>query len=291
MAVINSPFESQYGFKGPGFSVDSLGNITANSIITVSSEVDTVEIVNFTLTEVAGAYSIAEVAGANPTITVSRSSSYKFGLTLPTLGFRIYSVFPTTLYNTGLTHSDGSTGVDAQGKTTGVATLNVSLTAPNTLYYGDSVGNVYGTINVVDPIGRFSTIDINSTINATDSVSGALTIAGGASVEKDLYIGGSLNIAGVGVSKLDSPTNLELNADNKIVLSINNVKLGELNSSGLAVTINNSTIDNTVIGSTTPAEASFTTATVEGLPTTDNGVSNKQYVDSTALALSIAFGL
>ena len=38
MAVINSPFESQYGFKGPGFSVDNLGNIVATSIITVTSE-------------------------------------------------------------------------------------------------------------------------------------------------------------------------------------------------------------------------------------------------------------
>ena len=33
MAVINSPLESQFGFKAPGFSVDALGNITATSLI------------------------------------------------------------------------------------------------------------------------------------------------------------------------------------------------------------------------------------------------------------------
>lgn len=291
MAVINSPFESQYGFKGPGFSVDSLGNIIATSIITSTAEDANSDIADFVITENNNAFAITGYAGTNPTITIARSKSYKFGLTVPNLGFTIYSALPDTKYNTGLVHSNASTGVDAQGKLTGTLTINVALTAPNTLYYGNAIGNVYGIINVVDPIGQFSTIDVNSTTNATSSTTGAVTIAGGASVEKDLYIGGALNVSGVGISKLSSSTNLELNAANKIILQVDDIKIGELNSSGLAVTINNSTIDNTVIGATTPAAAAFSAATVATLPTTDNAVSNKQYVDSTALSLAIAFGL
>lgn len=293
MAVINSPFESQYGFKGPGFSVDSLGNITATSIITNTVE-DTdggVSIVDFTVTEVDNTYRFAGIAGDNPAITIARASTYKFGLTVPLYGFTIYSALPSTKYNTGLVYQDGTTGVDAQGKLTGTLSFNVSLNAPNTLYYGNTLGNVYGTINVVDPVGRFSSIDVNSTTNATSSITGAVTIAGGASVEKDLYIGGALNIAGVGISSLISSTNLELGATNKVILKIDSIKLGELNSTGLAVTINNSTIDNTVIGATAPSTAAFTSATVANLPTTDSSIANRQYVDSTSLSLAIAFGL
>ena len=32
MAVTQRPFESEFGFKSPGFTVDALGNITATSI-------------------------------------------------------------------------------------------------------------------------------------------------------------------------------------------------------------------------------------------------------------------
>ena len=293
MAVTNSPFESQYGFKGPGFSVDSLGNITATSIITSIADDDdgVVGLADFTVTELDNAYQITGALGSNPAITVARASSYKFSLTVPLLGFTIYSALPSTKYNTGLTYQDGTTGEDAQGKLTGTLTFNVSLNAPSVLYYGNALGNVYGTINVVDPVGQFSSIDVNSTTNATSSTTGAITIAGGASVEKDFYIGGALNIAGLGISSLSSSTNLELNATNKVILKIDSIKLGELNSTGLAVTINNSTIDNTVIGATAPSTASFTSATVANLPTTDSSIANRQYVDSTSLALAIAFGL
>lgn len=290
MPVTNSPFESQYGFKGPGFSVDAEGNITATSIIT--NEVDSdVAAVNFTVTETDNEFTFEEFESSNPEITISRSSSYKFGLTVPNLGLTIYSELPDTKYNTGLVHSDGSTGEDAQGKLEGVLTFNVPLNAPDILYYGNSLGNVYGVINVVDPQGRFGTVDVNSTTNATNSLSGAITVAGGVGIEKDLYVGGSLNVDGIGIPKLSSSTNLELNAGNKIILQVENITLGEINSQGLSITINNSTINNTAIGATSPSTAAFTAATVENLPTTGSGVSNKQYVDSTSLALSIAFGL
>jgi hypothetical protein len=290
MPVINSPFESQYGFKGPGFSVDAQGNITANSIITSNTEADT-DVVNFTVTESSNAFFIEGYEGSNPTITISRATSYKFGITLSNLGFNIYSALPNTKYNIGLVHSDASTGIDAQGKSAGVLTFNVAINAPDTLYYGNAIGNVFGIINVVDPEGRFSTIDVNSTTNATSSITGAITVAGGVGIEKDLHVGGSLNVSGTGIPRVSSGNNLELNAANKIVLQIEDINLGELNSEGLAVLINNSTINNTVIGATSPAAAAFTSATVANLPTVDNSVTNRQYVDSTALSLAIAFGL
>ena len=37
--------------------------------------------------------------------------------------------------------------------------------------------------------------------------------------------------------------------------------------------------------------AAFTSATVVNTPTVDSSITNKQYVDSTALSLAIAFGL
>lgn len=290
MAIINSPFESQYGFKAPGFSVDELGNITAKSIITADAD-DEVSITDFSVSESENTFLIAGYEGANPTITIARNKSYKFGLTLPTLGFTIYSALPSTKYNIGLVYSDGSSGADAQGKLSSTLTFNVSLGAPDVLYYGNSIGNVYGIINVVDPVGQFSTIEVNDTTNATSSTTGAITIAGGASVEKDFFVGGNLNVSGVGIPRLTSLTNLELNANNKIVLQIEDTKIGELNSSGLAVTINNSTIDNSTIGATTPSTAAFTSATVVNTPVEDTSISNKKYVDSTSLSLAIAFGL
>mgnify|MGYP001589421237 CR=1 FL=1 len=296
MPVLNTPFESVYGFKGPGFSVDSLGNIVANSIITagVADEEESSGFVSFTVTDVDNDFIFAEKGStANPTIEVARGEIYTFGLDVPDLAFQILegTEESSLQYSTGLTHSDGATAAAAQLKTTGALRWAISSNAPDTLYYADELRNNFGTINVVDPIGQFSSVDINATTNAFSSTTGVLTVAGGASIEKNLFIGGELVQDGTGIPRLSSLTNLELNAANKIILQIEDIKLGEINSSGIAATINNSTVDNTVIGGITPSTAAFTAATVANLPTTDSGVSNKQYTDSTALALSIAFGL
>ena len=290
MAVINAPFESQYGFKGPGFSVDELGNITATSIITNSAPVDN-EIVDYTISENANAFSFSGLSGDNPTLTLARSKSYKFKLVLPILGFKIYQADQTSLYNIGIAHSDGSTGASAQNKTDGTFSFSISNDAPDLLYYGDSVGTVFGVINIVDPIGVFSTIDINSTISSTSSLTGALTVAGGVGIEGDLYVGGSLNIDGIGITSISSPTNLQLEASNKIVIKVDGLSLGTVDTTGLTIPIVDSTINNTIIGASVPSTATFTSAAVTNLPTVDSSVTNKQYVDSTALSLAIAFGL
>jgi hypothetical protein len=139
MAVINSPFESQYGFKGPGFTVDANGNIVANSIVT-STVVDGADsaIVDFTVIDNNNDFFIAELGvSANPTITLARQSSYNFSLTVPDLKFQIVVAASASAdnYDTGLTHSSGSTGAAAQNKTDGTLRWSIPLNAPNILYY------------------------------------------------------------------------------------------------------------------------------------------------------------
>jgi len=53
------------------------------------------------------------------------------------------------------------------------------------------------------------------------------------------------------------------------------------------LTITGSTIDSTIIGANSPAAAYFTTAQVATLPSVDNDVANKAYVDSVAQGLDI----
>lgn len=289
MAVINSPFESQYGFKGPGFTVDEQGNITATSIVT--SVDNAVNSVDFTVSETGGQFTFLEVAGNNPTITLARSSVYRFLLDTPELKFKIFESDQETAYNTGLTHSDGSIGADAQSKESGILVFSVSTAAPSVLYYGDNTGSIFGTINIVNPAGSFSTVSINSATASTSSITGALTVAGGVGIDGDLFISGSLNVDGIGITSISSNTNLELEAANNIVIKIDGNILGIVAPTGSSIPVVDTSINNTIIGAITPAIAAFTSATVVNSPTVNASVTNKQYVDSTALSLAIAFGL
>ena len=289
MAVINSPFESQYGFKGPGFTVDEQGNITATSIVT--SVDNAVNSVDFTVSETGGQFTFLEVAGNNPTITLARSSVYRFLLDTPELKFKIFESDQETAYNTGLTHSDGSIGADAQSKESGILVFSVSTAAPSVLYYGDNTGSIFGTINIVNPAGSFSTVSINSATASTSSITGALTVAGGVGIDGDLFISGSLNVDGIGITSISSNTNLELEAANNIVIKIDSNILGIVAPTGSSIPVVDTSINNTIIGAITPAIAAFTSATVVNSPTVNASVTNKQYVDSTALSLAIAFGL
>lgn len=295
MAVINSPFESKYGFKGPGFSVDDAGNIIANSIITSTTPGDDTDtdFIDFNVTVDNNSFAIEGYTGGNPSITLARQQTYTFAIDAPILKFNILTgnAFDSPFYNIGLSHSDGTTGEDAQNKISGSLRFSVPLNAPNTLYYADEIRNNFGVINIVDPTGRFGTVDINSTVNSTSPTTGALTIAGGAGIEQDLFIGGSLNVGGTGITNLSSGNNLELEAVNEIILKVDGNKIGVVNENGFSTTIINSTINNTTIGNTTPSTAVFTEAQVQQSPASANSITNKTYVDSTALSLSIAFGL
>lgn len=289
-----SPFESGFGFRSPGFAVDSEGNLTAKSFNIAQSDAVS-GVFDFVVTDDQASFFIENRTGTNPAITLARGRTYTFRLDLTAFTFFIKRADGTTNQAAGLTHSSNDTGVDAQGKSDGVLSFTVPVDADDTLFYTNESGTATGTITVIDPVGLFSSLEITDSMNSTSTLDGALTVAGGVGIAKDLYIGGELNIAGVGIPRLSADTNLELNANNKIVLEIENVAIGEINSQGLSISINNSTItdstiDDTVIGGITPAQATFTSATVINEPVASNDVTKKSYVDTTSVAFAIALG-
>ena len=322
MAVTYDAFESKYGFRSPNFTVDTAGNIVANSISVAVSGGSTGAAVDFTVSEAfGGQYLIEGYIGANPSITLRRSVRSSFSLTVPNLKFYIYQSDLTTRYSTGLSHSITGQGEDAQGQTEGTLAFTVPLDAPDLLYYGNEDGSIYGTINIVDPDGKFGALEVTNTTNSTSETTGALTVLGGAGITKDLYVGGeitaeSISFNGVGVTSLTTQTNLELDAGNKIVFKVSGNQIGYIDDEGLEIplkninitnaTIEQSTINSTTVGLTTPAAGAFTSltatsavigtlettsASVTSSPSSQNSITNKQYVDTTVTALAIALGM
>jgi hypothetical protein len=292
MTVVSAPFKSKFGFQSTGFIVDDEGNISARSISLLEDEaVDPGLPADYAFLEVGGNFRNSQSLSNNPTITVFRTRTTTIDLGLTSLTFNIVTENKTTFYSTGLTHDTGTGGDLAQGKQTGRLSWTVPVSAPDTLYYANADGTIFGTIIVSNAPSAFSEVSITGNVQSSSSSTGALTVAGGVGIAGDLYIGGTLNIDGIGITTISSPTNLQLDAVNNIILKIEGTSLGVLSTNGLSVPLVDATINNTVIGGTSPAAAAFTTATVSELPTIDTGVSNKQYVDRTAVALAIAFGL
>jgi len=319
VAIEYRQFESDYGFKSPGFTVDNAGNVVVTSLSYIGGSSSSAT-GDYSVTETSGAFRLASddftvAATDNPSIAVTRGTSYSFTLTLSSITFNILDSDGTTLYNTGVTHtaSDNtiSNGVSAQGKQSGKIVFSVGASAPDTLYYGDADGTPKGTITVSDPIvtgtGSFSdlvvtgasslqTVDINSTTNSTGVGVGALIVDGGASVAKDVFIGGTLTASsfkanGVGVAEFKAGTNIVLDAGNKIDIIVADTKLGTIGTTGSSVPVVDTTINNTSIGATTPSTAAFTSGTVTADPSVNTSISNKKYVDTTATALAIALGI
>lgn len=296
MSVItNSPFDSKYGFKSPGFTVDASGNIIASSITLANENVDTTTPADFTITKSVNDF-VFSTLGTNPTITLTRARTYIFDLNLSDLTFGIYGENQTSLYSENLRHSDGTSGSAAQGKSSGRLVFTVPVSAPDTLYYGlFETGVIKGTFLIVDPEGTFSRVTINENILSTSPTTGSLVVAGGVGIGGDLYIDGNLNVGGTGIPNIISPTNLVIGANNKIDVQINSTLIGYVNNLGSTVpvhdtTVLDSSINNTVIGNVTPSTAAFTSATVD-VVNSPASVANKQYVDITATSLAIAFGL
>lgn len=304
MTIIRKPFTSQYGFGSPGFEVDAQGNIIATSIVAAGA-VGGSGASDYAVVDESGYFIINNGIEQTPEILLTRNTRYTFTLNLSEYTFSIYSNLIGTLYLENLTHTsvDGALtlGVAAQGKATGSLLLTVPASAPNILYYGDLAQGIIGTIIIDDATGLFGRLTVSSQTQSTSPDTGALKVLGGAGIQKNLFVGGyitadGIDIDGVGVANITSTTNLELDAANKIIIKNNNLFLGEINSTGLSIPINNSsisvsTINSTSIGEVTPSTAAFTSATVSQTPTATTGVANKYYVDKTATALAIAFGL
>lgn len=301
MSVIkNSPFESKYGFKSPNFIVDDQGNINATSITLGLSNNDT-DVADFFVTEnednTTFLFSNFEID--NPVITLQRNQTYIFNIDTPDLTFSFYEFDTNNFYTSGVTHSDGSRGIEAVEKISGSFIFRVPIDAPDNLTYrgkNDLDEFVLGQISIVDPDGVFGTLDITNDIDSNNTITGALTVAGGAGIDKNLHVGGSvfakdLSLNGVGIPIVGSTTNLELSANFKIIFKIEDNTIGFIDETGSTIPINNTTINNTVIGDIIPSTASFVSASVTEIPITNNNITNKGYVDQTALSLSIAFGL
>lgn len=293
--IINKPLSSEYGFKSNGFTVDEDGNIVATSITLATSDADITTPANFTITQDGNDLVFATI-GTNPDITLIRSQSFIIDLLLTSLNFTIYDSNQTTLFNTGLRHSDGTTGVNAQSKSTGRLVFAVPISAPTTLYYGSSTNSIIlGSISIIDPVGVFSSISISSTTNSTSTTTGALVVAGGIGVAGSLTVGDEITSPTISVDSISSADILVLDSQNKITVKHAGVTLGQIDASGSSVplvntTVDDSSINNTSIGNITPSTASFTSATVNTVIGTTS-VTNKTYVDSTATALAIAFGI
>ena len=284
--TVNTPLRADYGFKSPNFTVDADGNISASSL-TLSIGGEAGIAADYDFIESAGNFRFSGQVINQPSITVFRNSTTTFDLGFTTLTFNIFSeVSPTALYSTGIRHSDSTVAESAQNKNTGRLTWTVPLSAPDTLYYGSADGTVHGTIIVEDQTRNFSEVSITSGVQSSSPTTGALKVNGGLGVQLNANFGGTMSVASMITASggVTGDLNGSVYSDNSTLLvdSVNGRIVGP---------INNSTIDNTSIGATVPATAAFTTASISGAVAGLTAVPNKKYVDETATAFAIAFGI
>ena len=285
--TVNTPLRSDFGFKSPSFNVDLNGNITATTI-TLTTDGEAGLAADHSFVESAGNFRFSGQNNNQPGFTVFRNQTTTIDLSFTTLTFKIFSaVTPTTsVYSNGLRHSDASVGESAQNKSTGRLTWTIPLSAPDTLYYGNVDGTIYGVITVLDQARNFSTVGVTDTTQSTSISTGALKVSGGLGVVGNTNVGGTMSVANMitATGGVTGDLNGSVYSDNSTLLvdSVNGRIVGP---------INNSTIDNTSIGATTPSTAAFTTATLTGAVTGVTAVPNKKYVDETSTAFAIAFGI
>jgi len=292
-------FRSEFGFESPNFSVDENGNIVANSITTEETATGGTEpIVDFTVVDNTNFFAITEVAGTTPSIEMEKGRTYIFELSM-TADNRFYVYVKgvggeaNTLYE-NIRHSDGSTGTDAQGKADGYLYVIVQNDTPD-LLYGNLPETILGDITIIDPSGVFSKVSISSTVIGNENGTSALNVQGGAYIGENLLVGKDVTSLAPTIPRLSSYTNLEVNAENRIVFQISDNYIGEVNSDGLSFSLNNSTItqstiESTNIGEESPATGNFTQGSVSSTPVGSTDIANKRYVDGVASALSIALG-
>jgi hypothetical protein len=297
MTILNTPFRSKYGFESPGFAVDSAGNVIVRTLSQTAGDTGVETPADYTIIEPlgGGGFIFSGIIGTTPDLSLYRDRTYIFELDLATQGFYLFEEDGTPYFN-GLVHSDGSSSVDALGKSTGRLRWTIPLNCPSIIKYGNSTRSIQGTITVGDPIGTFSSVAITEDTQAIDINSGVLVVAGGAGIAKDLFVGGtltteSLQLNGSGIAEISSGTNLALNAENRIILKVSDVLIGSIDSNGLSISLNNSSINNSVIGDVTPSTATFISASITETPVSANNVTNKSYVDNTVTTLAVAFGL
>ena len=267
----NTPYQSDYGFRSPGFTVDLQGNIVANSISLASETVDNT-IGDYEFTDNGIAFSVVGLDDTNPTINLARGESYTIELSLTNFVFDLLKADGTSYVDFNITHSSGDTGEDAQGKSSGLLNFTVPQNyTDDEIIYKARGTNVEGTFNVIDPVGLFSSITVTDITESSSPETGAIKVDGGIGLKKNLTVGGDLNVS-----------NISAYNGNIVLTASDSTVIGTIDSSGSDIPIKNTTITNTA--------GSFTSASVTATPTEDNDITNKTYVDSTVSALAIALG-
>jgi hypothetical protein len=321
MAVTLNPLYSKYGFKGPGFTVDSEGNVQVKSL---SSEVlitdiavtqdDTSTIKSYDITESAGQFAVDGVS-PNPAITVVKGRTYRFNIDLTALSWNIRDSLNVDV-NTGISHTvDGvtTTGTGANNVQDGYVEWTVPASGTG-FYYSDIDGDPFklfvleepsvtgtgtftslivtgtselrGEVTINDDVNLNELLKVHNTTNSTSSSTGAVVIKGGVGIEKDVHIAGDLIAKSFKSNDVGVPTL----SNNAVVFKVEGVERGRITSLGSDLRIINTTINDTVIGNSGPAEGTFTNANIKNTPTNADHAATKQYVDSADIVFSIAFG-
>ena len=170
MSIIQKPLTSATGFRSPGFNIDSVGNLTANSINSTGSL----------------------LIGGQPFIQGLSLASTITGSSLTSVGHLIsLSVADDTANN------DILTVTNAGVRTSAITLLELNggllridpVNNPNTV----EVGPVGSTAVKLEVSG---TITVGATTESTSPTTGALLVPGGVGVEKNINVGGDANITG-----------------------------------------------------------------------------------------------
>lgn len=295
------PVQSDFGYTSPFFNVDSLGNITATSL-TLSEESVGIEFDFEFLETVDGIISIVGQTGSFPTITISKTETVYFGLTLTNTGLYILEDDGETLFSGNMVHDTGLRGRDAQGKSNGYYTINIPTSSDITqLFYSNEARTQFGTIVVTEAIGIFDTVTIKNITESTDLNTGALLVDGGIAVDKSISIGSNLQFLSSSSPAITSISSIDINPTTNIKIKIDDVTIGQIDSIGSTIpvyntfgdnlTLTNTQLDNSPIGQNTPATASFSSGLVFGVSTDAEAITNRSYVDIASLGFSIIFGI
>ena len=278
MAITYNPFESDYGFKSPGFSVDINGNVTLRSV-TYTLEQEEAAVDNQYVVRQLGAVPSAEftmdeqyVTGTqilqnNPTLTLTRGTTYSFKLFFRTDDnpvVNLQGIGNCAYYNDGVSHTTSgtpavtTTGEQAQTKTNDVTTLNLSPTAPTNIYYGNADGSVFGTINTVDPtitgVGSFSSLLVTGDVTMQGQDADLVFSPQGA------YGTVTINPAGEGTMSNMNVNALTMTASENVTFNGADANLTLTPTGTGAITLTSAatgTINNMSIGQTTPKDGSF----------------------------------
>lgn len=295
--VSGSEFRSDFGFASPNFTVDSAGNLTANSITVADEQND--QIFDFQITDVPGGELILDNESAGfSEFSIAKTQPLTLNIDLTFESIFFFKQDKETLFTTGLRHSSGDTGDAAQGKSNGFYTITIPASYDeDVLFYTNSQNLEFGRISITDPIGIFSDISVTGDIPSTSIDTGALVVSGGIGVSQSITVSDTVFSASLQTNDITSLNGINFTTNGEInFFQADSSQIGSISALGstlpvIDTTVTSSSIDNTSIGKNFPAEASFTSSTTAEPPINSIDITNKQYVDSRDIAFSIAFGL